>query len=92
VTQPRKLAATSVAMRVAEERNEFIGLNSAIGYSIRFDHSPPRCEAHGTVEYITTGILLMMVKENLSFEEVTHIFIDEVHERDLVKYFTSLLR
>ncbi len=84
VTQPRKLAATSVALRVADERSEFIGLNSAIGYSVRFDRIPPRFKDHGTIEYMTTGILLMMIKENHSFEDITHILIDEVHERDMV--------
>jgi HrpA-like RNA helicase len=44
VTQPRRIAAISVAHRVAQERGEVIGRNSAIGYQVRFEDSKPKSD------------------------------------------------
>ncbi|KAH7930973.1 P-loop containing nucleoside triphosphate hydrolase protein [Leucogyrophana mollusca] len=87
-TQPRRLAALSVADRVAKERGEIAGRGS-IGYSVRFDSKPP--EEHGSITFCTTGVLLkrlqsMMAEGGLAaakMDEVTHIVVDEVHERDV---------
>ena len=54
VTQPRRIAAISVAERVASERLE--GIGHSIGYSVRFSHKPPR-ENGGSIEFMTTGIV-----------------------------------
>jgi len=48
ITQPRKIAATSVAERVASERNEVLGQDSAVGYSVRFDEQSPINNTYGT--------------------------------------------
>lgn len=48
VTQPRKIAATSVAERVAIERGEEIGMNSAIGHAVRYDEVKPTNTQDGT--------------------------------------------
>lgn len=80
-TQPRRIAATSVAQRVAVERNE--QLRETVGYHVRFDARPPR-EPYG-ITYCTTGILLERLKHDPDdvLETATHLIIDEVHERDL---------
>ena len=88
-TQPRRLAAIAVAQRVAKERGERIG--SSIGYQVRFESQLP--EERGSVTFCTTGIFLKRLQSALdtsgtsaqghSLDDVTHIIVDEVHERDV---------
>ena len=88
-TQPRRLAAISVAQRVAKERGEQLG--ASIGYHVRFESRLP--EERGSVTFCTTGIFLKRMQSALdalgtstqghSFDDVTHIVVDEVHERDV---------
>jgi small subunit ribosomal protein S24e len=87
-TQPRRLAAISVADRVAKERGEALG--KTIGYQVRFEAKLP--EEHGSVTFCTTGILLKRLQSALadahqfrgiSLDDVTHVIVDEVHERDV---------
>ncbi|XP_074079676.1 putative ATP-dependent RNA helicase DHX40 isoform X1 [Macrotis lagotis] len=78
VTQPRKVAAISVAQRVAEEMN--CSLGSLVGYQVRFDD----CSSQDTaIKYMTDGCLLrhMMVDPDLTKFSV--IILDEAHERTL---------
>ena len=86
-TQPRRLAAISVAERVAKERGESVGRGS-IGYQVRFEAKLP--EAHGSVTFCTTGIFLKRMQSALQdnspqgyLDDVTHVVVDEVHERDV---------
>ena len=88
-TQPRRLAAISVAQRVAKERGEELG--TSIGYQVRFENRLP--EERGSVTFCTTGIFLKRMQSALdasttsaqghSLDDVTHIVVDEVHERDV---------
>ncbi|OLL24649.1 ATP-dependent RNA helicase DHX36 [Neolecta irregularis DAH-3] len=80
-TQPRRIAATSVALRVANERNE--RLQETVGYQVRFDSRPP--QPNGSISFCTTGVLLRQLQESITetLRDVTHIIIDEVHERDI---------
>jgi HrpA-like RNA helicase len=80
-TQPRRLAATSIAQRVAVERNEPLG--DTVGYQVRFDARLPR--RGGSITYCTTGILLAQLKHDPDgvLDNVSHLVVDEVHERDL---------
>ncbi|ESK86655.1 deah box polypeptide 36 [Moniliophthora roreri MCA 2997] len=83
-TQPRRLAALSVADRVAKERNERLG--QSIGYQVRFEAKPP--EDNGSVTFMTTGMFLKKMQSGLEqtsnvLENVTHVVVDEVHERDV---------
>lgn len=80
-TQPRRIAATSVARRVSEERAE--SLRETVGYIVRFDSQPP--VSRGSITYCTTGILLAQLQfaPDAVMREVSHIVIDEVHERDI---------
>ncbi|KAK3653634.1 hypothetical protein LTR56_004489 [Elasticomyces elasticus] len=81
VTQPRRIAATSVAQRVAVERNE--PLQQSVGYQVRFDAKIP--EPGGSITYCTTGILLEQLKHDPDsiLNVASHIVVDEVHERDI---------
>ncbi|KAJ3428878.1 pre-mRNA-splicing factor atp-dependent RNA helicase deah3-related [Anaeramoeba flamelloides] len=77
-TQPRRVAALSVATRVSEEMD--VELGSEVGYTIRFeDKSSPET----LVKYLTDGMLLReaMIDNNLSQYSV--IIIDEAHERTI---------
>ncbi|KAG0267920.1 hypothetical protein DFQ27_007902 [Actinomortierella ambigua] len=95
-TQPRRIAAISVASRVAVERGESIG--HTVGYQVRFESNTPT--PGGSILYCTTGIFLRkMHNENSSasgtsfdpLKGVTHIVVDEVHERDIDTDFLLVL-
>eukprot|EP01043_Picozoa_sp_COSAG02_P009756 COSAG02_NODE_334_length_24367_cov_6.715634_23_plen_196_part_00 len=75
-TQPRRIAAVGVAERVAEERGESIG--RSVGYSIRGES---KRSSASRLMFCTTGILLKMLEEDHDLATVTHLVIDEVHER-----------
>ncbi|XP_078436567.1 DExH-box ATP-dependent RNA helicase DExH6-like isoform X2 [Wolffia australiana] len=90
-TQPRRLSATSVAERISFERGENVGDN--IGYKIRLESKGGR---HSSIMFCTNGILLRMLigngvdfcrpmsksKRSTSIFQLTHIIVDEIHERD----------
>ena len=85
-TQPRRLAAISVADRVAKERGETLG--KSVGYHVRFDAKLPQPD--GSITFCTTGVFLKQLQSYLSEHEcsrtmdaITHIVVDEVHERDI---------
>ncbi|OQO10814.1 hypothetical protein B0A48_04114 [Cryoendolithus antarcticus] len=80
-TQPRRIAATSVADKVSTERDE--PLRIGVGYQVRFDNRLPRYG--GSITYCTTGIFLQQLKHDADgvLESASHILIDEAHERDL---------
>lgn len=88
-TQPRRIAATSVARRVAEERNESLG--DTVGYAVRFDSKRP--QLGGSITYCTTGILLKQLQNDPDslLDSVSHIVIDEVHERDILIDFLLII-
>lgn len=80
-TQPRRLAATTLAATVASQRGEQVG--STVGFQIQFERKASRSTS---LLYCTAGILSRMLesKENPApVEEITHIIIDEAHERNL---------
>ena len=79
VTQPRRIAAISIAKRVAAERKQRIG--QQVGFSVRFEAVHPR-EAM-SVTYCTSGLLLRMLHREEALKNVSHIILDEVHERDV---------
>ncbi|KAI9017863.1 P-loop containing nucleoside triphosphate hydrolase protein [Gaertneriomyces semiglobifer] len=84
VTQPRRIAAISVAERVAVERGERVGTRGcAVGYTVRFDDKRPTDTANGSVVFCTSGILLKRLQQDPHLNGVTHLILDEVHERDL---------
>src|SRR6059036_4129413 len=79
VLQPRRVAARTVAARVAWERN--CPLGAEVGYQIRFDDQT----SLGTrISYVTEGILLRWLQEDRSLAKVGIILFDEFHERNLL--------
>ena len=77
-TQPRRIAARSVAARVSEELGSPIG--NAVGFKIRFtDTTSPNTY----VKLMTDGILLAESQGDRFFEQYDTIIIDEAHERSL---------
>ncbi|CAG0890725.1 unnamed protein product [Cyprideis torosa] len=87
VTQPRRISAIAVADRVAQERGEKMGQGaSSVGYQIRLEKAMPRNE--GSILYCTTGILLTRLQSDPYLQELSHIVLDEIHERDINSDFT----
>lgn len=77
-TQPRRLAARSVAERIAEELHSEIG--QAVGYKVRFnDKTAP----HSYIKLMTDGILLAETQTDRFLSAYDTIIIDEAHERSL---------
>ncbi|VAW47076.1 ATP-dependent helicase HrpA [hydrothermal vent metagenome] len=77
-TQPRRIAAKSVAQRVADEINNPLG--QAIGYQVRFDE---KYSQDGYVRFMTDGILLQQTLRDKWLNDYDTIIIDEAHERSL---------
>ena len=78
--QPRRLSAISVAERVSYERNENIGTTT--GYQIRLES---KVSPNSNLVYVTNGVLLrclMSSEPSALFNSITHLIIDEVHERN----------
>ncbi|XP_075058122.1 ATP-dependent DNA/RNA helicase DHX36 [Mixophyes fleayi] len=80
-TQPRRISAISVAERVAAERAEPCGRGYSTGYQIRLESQLPRKQ--GSILYCTTGIVLQWLQSDQQLANVSHIVIDEIHERNL---------
>lgn len=81
-TQPRRIAAISVAERVASERGEPAPgeRGSAVGYAVRLDSATT---SDTRLLFCTTGILLRRLASDPALSTVTHVVVDEVHERTL---------
>uniref|UniRef100_A0A4W6C2E5 ATP-dependent DNA/RNA helicase DHX36 n=1 Tax=Lates calcarifer TaxID=8187 RepID=A0A4W6C2E5_LATCA len=80
-TQPRRISAISVAERVAAERAESVGNGNSCGYQIRLQSRLPRRQ--GSVLYCTTGIILQWLHSDPLLSSVSHLVLDEIHERNL---------
>lgn len=87
-TQPRRIAAQSVATRVAEERNEPLG--NTVGYHVK--GAKKVANESGRMTFCTTGILLKQLQTDPDhiMDTVSHIIIDEVHERDILIDFLMI--
>eukprot|EP00892_Ulva_mutabilis_P005050 jgi/Ulvmu1/2917/UM148_0001.1 len=77
-TQPRRLPAIALANRVSDEMLQKPG--STVGYSIRLEKKMSK-QTH--LLFCTTGILLRRLMSDQELADVTHIIVDEVHERSL---------
>ncbi|GAA5938098.1 hypothetical protein JCM10213_000830 [Rhodosporidiobolus nylandii] len=91
-TEPRRISAISLAQRVSQELGEPPNAcgtrNSFVGYSIRLDSA---VSASTRICYATTGIVLRMLEGKESLADVTHIIIDEVHERSIDSDFLLIV-
>ncbi|XP_033854736.2 ATP-dependent RNA helicase DHX30 [Acipenser ruthenus] len=87
VTQPRRISAVSVAQRVGQELGPALRRNA--GFQVRLESSlPPR---GGALLFCTVGILLKKLQGNPRLEGVSHVVVDEVHERDVNTDFLLVL-
>ncbi|KAJ8755628.1 hypothetical protein K2173_022223 [Erythroxylum novogranatense] len=89
-TQPRRIAAISVAERVSDERCESSpgSDGSLVGYQVRLDSA--RNEKTKLL-FCTTGILLRKLAGDRNLTDVTHVIVDEVHERSLLADFLLII-
>ncbi|KAG9314475.1 hypothetical protein JVU11DRAFT_5272 [Chiua virens] len=94
-TEPRRISAVSLAQRVSRELGDPPGtvgtLSSLVGYAIRLESNTTK---NTRLTYITTGIALRMLErgsgrgeQGTAFDEITHLIIDEVHERTIESDF-----
>ncbi|MGB3212568.1 MAG: ATP-dependent RNA helicase HrpA [Desulforhopalus sp.] len=90
-TQPRRIAASTVAARVAEELGE---TGDTVGYKIRFhDYTTPFTR----IKFMTDGVLLAETRQDRHLSQYGVLIIDEAHERSLnidflLGYIKQLLR
>ncbi|KAI3374318.1 hypothetical protein L3Q82_006157 [Scortum barcoo] len=92
VTQPRRISAVSVAHRVAHEMSpalkRYVGYQYAVlyklqmHYSVRLESRPPE-QSGGALLFLTVGVLLRKLQSNPSLKGISHVVVDEVHERDI---------
>jgi len=87
-TQPRRIAARSVATRIAAELNTTVG--GQVGYKVRFsDHTGP----NAAIKLMTDGILLAETQGDRLLEQYEAIILDEAHERSLnIDFLLGYLR
>lgn len=81
VTEPRRVAATSLARRVAEEMGTPLGNSSPaskVGYSVRFDNN---CAPGTKIKFLTEGMLLQELLRDPWLKAYSVVIVDEVHER-----------
>ncbi|MFP4193699.1 MAG: ATP-dependent RNA helicase HrpA [Desulfobacterales bacterium] len=87
-TQPRRIAAVTVANRLAEELGQETG--QSVGYKIRFSE---RTSEQSAVKIMTDGILLAETQADRFLNEYDTLIIDEAHERSLnIDFLLGLLR
>ncbi|KAF9882462.1 ATP dependent RNA [Colletotrichum karsti] len=91
-TEPRRISAISLAKRVSEELGEGRGdlgtSRSLVGYSIRLEANTSR---ETRLVYATTGIVMRMLEGSNDLREVTHLVLDEVHERTIDSDFLLII-
>jgi len=88
LTQPRRIAATSVAARIAEELGSPLGQD--VGYKVRFDD---RTSPRTYVKVMTDGILLAEIQGDPLLTAYDTILVDEAHERSLtIDFLLGYLR
>jgi ATP-dependent helicase HrpA len=87
-TQPRRIAASSVALRIAEELGQELG--RSVGYQIRFQD---RTQPDGLVKIMTDGILLAEAQRDPLLSAYDTIIVDEAHERSLnIDFILGILK
>lgn len=91
-TEPRRISAISLARRVSEELGEGKGdigsPRSLVGYSIRLEANTSK---ETRLVYATTGIVMRMLEGSNELKEITHLVLDEVHERSIDSDFLLIV-
>ncbi|KAF2444214.1 P-loop containing nucleoside triphosphate hydrolase protein, partial [Karstenula rhodostoma CBS 690.94] len=83
ITQPRRVAAISLARRVAEEMGSLFGAQSPaakVGYSVRFDNA---AGPNTKIKFLTEGMLLQEMLRDPDMKQYSAVVVDEVHERSV---------
>lgn len=87
-TQPRRIAAITVAQRIAEELGEQVG--NSVGYKIRFSD---KTSENSYIKIMTDGILLAETQNSPFLTDYDVIIVDEAHERSLnIDFVLGILR
>jgi ATP-dependent helicase HrpA len=87
-TQPRRIAARSIAERVAEELGDEVG--GIVGYKVRFTDKVSRATA---IKAMTDGVLLAEMQHDRDLSAYSTIIVDEAHERSLnIDFLLGYLR
>lgn len=76
VTQSRRLSTFNVASRIASERLEVVG--KSVGYAVRLETIAGR-----HINICTSGVLLQILVKHPLLDHITHLVLDEVHDRDI---------
>ncbi|KAK8227390.1 ATP-dependent RNA helicase A [Phyllosticta capitalensis] len=91
-TEPRRISAISLAQRVSEElgedKNAVGTARSLVGYAIRLES---HIAASTRLVYATVGIVLRMLESLKGLDDITHLVIDEVHERNIDTDFLLII-
>ncbi|PHH78428.1 hypothetical protein CDD82_3048 [Ophiocordyceps australis] len=91
-TEPRRISAISLAKRVSEELGENksdLGTSrSLVGYSIRLEANTCR---ETRLVFATTGIVMRMLESSHDLSDITHLVLDEVHERSIDSDFLLIV-
>ncbi|KAK6126438.1 hypothetical protein DH2020_039826 [Rehmannia glutinosa] len=85
-TQPRRISAISVAARVSAERGEKLG--DTVGYQIRLES---KRSAQTRLLFCTTGVLLRQMVQDPNLTGITHLLVDEIHERGMNEDFLLII-
>lgn len=78
MTQPRKIAAITIATQVAQERGSSVG--QEVGYQVGLRKEVDLYDSRTQILYCTTGVVLQRLIREKSLNAYTHLVIDEVHE------------
>ncbi|KAK4835237.1 hypothetical protein QYF36_007185 [Acer negundo] len=85
-TQPRRISAMAVAERVSSERGESLG--ESVGYKVRLEGVKGK-NTH--LLFCTSGILLRRLLSDRNLNGITHVFVDEIHERGMNEDFLLIV-
>lgn len=77
-TQPRRVAAVTIAQKVASEQGCNVG--DRVGYSIRFED---KCSSKTRIKFVTDGVLLRECMSDPNLSKYSVVILDEAHERSL---------
>jgi ATP-dependent RNA helicase TDRD9 len=81
ISQPRKIAAITVARRVASERQ--CNLGQLVGYQVGLDKKRDEDYKGNRLMFCTTGVILQKMIQEKSMVNYTHVILDEIHEREI---------
>lgn len=92
VTEPRRISAISLAQRVSAELGDPPGVmgskSSLVGYSIRLES---KVSSSTRLTFMTNGIALRLLESGTALDGITHIVVDEVHERSIESDFLLIV-